>query len=140
MRVFSAVLFTISTAMLLGMAGSSAKADEWNKETIVTFKQPVEIPGHVLSPGTYDFKLEDTLSDRNVVEIWSIDNERLVAIVMAVPIERVETADKSNITFEQLNAQSPKAVKDWFYPGDLTGQQFLYATPPVKTPSPASLK
>jgi len=27
-----------------------AKADEWNKETIMTFNQPVEVPNMVLKP------------------------------------------------------------------------------------------
>ena len=40
-----------------------AKADEWNKITVVTFNQPFEIPGvgaQVLPAGTYVFKLLDS--------------------------------------------------------------------------------
>ena len=32
---------------------STVQADEWNKKTVLTFSQPVEIPGHVLPAGTY---------------------------------------------------------------------------------------
>ena len=33
-----------------------ARADEWNKKTIVTFSGPVEIPGQVLQPGSLCFQ------------------------------------------------------------------------------------
>ncbi len=36
----------------------AARADEWNKETIVTFSGPVQVPGKVLEAGTYVFKLD----------------------------------------------------------------------------------
>ena len=45
----------------------SAQADEWDKKTDVTFNQPVEVPGMVLSAGTYVFKLADSESDRSIV-------------------------------------------------------------------------
>ena len=38
---------------VLLFAFSSAKADEWNKRTVMTFSQPVELPGIVLPAGTY---------------------------------------------------------------------------------------
>ena len=126
MRLISSILLLSGAAVLLGIMSPNAKANEWNKETIVTFDEPVEIPGHVLNPGTYDFKLEDSLSDRSFVEIWCKDTDRLVAIVMTTPVERVEAAGKSNFTFEQRNAKSPKAIKDWYYPGDTTGMEFVY--------------
>lgn len=41
------------TMSLIGfVAASSARADEWDKKTVLTFSQPVEIPGHVLPAGT----------------------------------------------------------------------------------------
>ena len=43
-----------------------ARADEWNKKTILTFNQPVELPGIVLQAGTYVFKLVDFPHRRNL--------------------------------------------------------------------------
>ena len=54
--------FRIMTIVCVGVLGAmlpQAKADEWNQKTIFTFSGPVEIPGQVLSPGTYVFKLAD---------------------------------------------------------------------------------
>ncbi len=33
-------------------------ADEWDKKTIFTFNAPVEVPGKVLTPGSYVFNLD----------------------------------------------------------------------------------
>ena len=41
------------------------KADEFNKKTILTFSEPVEVPGvgaQILPAGTYVFKLVDSLA------------------------------------------------------------------------------
>jgi hypothetical protein len=77
---------------------SSARADEWNKETRMTFDNPVEVPGRVLLPGTYVFKVADSNSDRQIVEIYN-DNDRLVTIVTAVSDYRIEPPSKTVVTF-----------------------------------------
>src|SRR5215472_5344987 len=60
---------------VIGSTMSPAVADEWNKETKLTFSAPVEIPGKVLDPGKYVFRLLDSSSDRNIVQIFSEDEE-----------------------------------------------------------------
>jgi len=68
--------------LALMIAGSSlvpvAKADEWNKETIVTFSEPVQVPGKVLQAGTYVFKLADSDSDRDIVQVFTKDQKQLL--------------------------------------------------------------
>ena len=52
----------------------SAKADEWNNKTVMTFDQPVEVPGvgaQILPAGTYVFKLLDDAGDRHIVQIFN---------------------------------------------------------------------
>ena len=102
------------------------RADEWNKKTYFTFNQPVEIPGMVLQPGEYVFKLMDTMADRNVVQIYNKDETHLYATILAIPDYRMQTPDKPVISFEERAAGSPEAVKAWFYPGDNYGQEFVY--------------
>lgn len=134
MRVLSAVLLTLCMAMLLGIFAPNAKADLWDHKTIVTFDQPVEIPGQVLLPGTYVFSLENLVSDRDFVQIWSGDNMHLLATVLAVPASQNEPAEKSVFKLEERAPNSPKAIKDWFYPGDTLGLEFVY--PPVLSNEP----
>jgi hypothetical protein len=126
MRAISAVVLGVCMAMFLATIAPNARADEWNHQTYITFHQPVEIPGHVLEPGTYDFSLVNSQDDRHVVEIRTDHDQRLVAIILAEPVDRLTPAGHTKLTFERLNPNSPESIKDWFYPGSLTGQQFVY--------------
>jgi hypothetical protein len=115
--------------LLIGGAASFApfaKADEWDKQTIVTFNEPVEVPGSVLPAGTYVFKLADSQSDRSVVQIFTEDQKQLLGTIMAIPAYRVEPSDKTVVTFEERPAGSPEALHKWFYPGDTSGLEFVY--------------
>jgi len=117
-------------AVTMALAGAtmlpSAKADEWNKETTVSFKEPVAVPGQVLAPGTYVFKLANSQSDRHIVQIFTEDQREIVATVLAIPAYRLTPTDDTLITFEERSAGTPEAVKRWFYPGDLNGVGFVY--------------
>jgi hypothetical protein len=115
--------------MLLASGASfapAARADEWNKETTLTFNEPVEVPGKVLPAGTYVFKLADSQSDRDIVQIFTKGEKQLLTTVMAIPDSRAEPTDKTVVTFEERASGSPEALHDWFYPGETTGVEFLY--------------
>jgi len=103
-----------------------ARADEWNKETIVTFSGPVQVPGKILDAGTYVFKLADNQSDRDIVQIFTEDQTHLVTTILAIPGYTVVTPDKPVINLEERQAGSPEAVKSWFYPGENYGFEFVY--------------
>lgn len=107
---------------------SQLNADDWDKLTTVKFSEPVEIPGQVLPAGTYVFKLLDSQSSRNIVQIFDAKQKKLYASVLAVPDYRLKPKDKTVITFEERAADSPEAIQAWFYPGDNYGQQFVYPT------------
>src|SRR5208282_788969 len=115
---------------VLGAIAPQVKADDWNQKTIFTFSGPVEIPEHVLAPGTYVFKLMDSPSDRNVVQVFNKDENYLYGTFLAIPDYRLKPAGKPIITFEERAAGSPEAVRAWFYPGENYGHQFVY--PKVK--------
>lgn len=103
-----------------------AKADEWDQKTVFTFSGPVEIPGRVLVPGTYVFKLLDSQTDRNVVQVFDKKETRCYGTFLAIPDYRLKPTGKPIITFEERAAGSPDAVKAWFYPGNNYGHEFVY--------------
>jgi hypothetical protein len=108
---------------------SLVKADEWNKETTVTFSAPVEIPGvgaQTLPAGTYVFKLMDSQSDRHIVQIFNKRGDHLYATILAIPNYRLKSTDKTVMTFRERAAGSPEAIRAWFYPGNNWGQEFVY--------------
>jgi hypothetical protein len=119
-------IMTLAAVGLLGLTAPRAKADEWNKKTVFTFSGPVEIPGQVLSAGTYVFKLADSSSDRHIVQIFNQDENHLYATILAIPDYRLKPTGKTILTFEERASGAPEAVKAWFYPGDNWGNDFVY--------------
>src|SRR5713226_6216734 len=90
---FNALWLSASLA-LMGSMIAPAIADEWNKETKLEFSAPVEVPGKVLTAGKYVFKLADSESDRNIVQIFSEDasgEQKFVTTILAIPAYRVVT-------------------------------------------------
>ena len=121
-----ATIFCLSLAALAFSA--SVNADAWNKKTIVSFSQPVEVPGAVVLPaGTYVFKLLDSASNRHIVQIFNEDQNHVYATVLAIPNYRLQVTGKTVITFVERPAGEPQAIKAWFYPGDNFGQEFVYS-------------
>jgi hypothetical protein len=111
---------------LLGFLSAAVEADEWDKKTVLTFSQPVEIPGRVLPAGTYTFKLADSMSDRHIVQIFTADGTKIIATLMAISDYRLTPTDKTVITFDEVPGGSPEAIRAWFYPGNTIGQEFVY--------------
>jgi hypothetical protein len=108
---------------------AGAKAGEWDKKTRVTFNAPVEIPGvgaQTLPAGTYIFKLLDSRSDRNIVQILNEREDHVFSTILAIPNYRFQATDKTVITFRERASGQPEALRAWFYPGNRWGQEFVY--------------
>lgn len=120
----------IGLALLLGFVSvAAARADEWNKKTVLTFSQPVEIPGHVLPAGTYTFQLAGSTVDRHIVQVFSADGSKLLATVMTIADHRLKATDQTVITFGEVPRGAPEVIRAWFYPGNTIGQEFVYLKP-----------
>src|ERR1700734_3842640 len=112
---------------LLGVAfAPTAPADEWNKKTILTVSEPIQVPNQVLPPGTYVIKLLDSPSDRHIVQIFNQDENHLLTTILAIPNYRIQPTGKTVFTFWETPPGQPKALRAWFYPGDNFGQEFAY--------------
>ncbi len=123
--------FAVAGFIVAGISMTPAKADQWDKRTVVKFSAPVEIPGRVLPAGTYVMKLADSNADRDIVQFFNKDDTRLIETVLAIPDYRVTPTGHTVLTFEERTAHSPQAIKTWFYPGDYYGQEFLYRPHPA---------
>jgi hypothetical protein len=123
---FRFVSLTLLVVLFASTLVPIARADEWNKATLVTFKRAVEVPGQVLPPGTYLFKLVDDPADRHIVQIFTQDQTKLLATILAVPDYRLEPTEKTVISFDERPSGQPEAVGSWFYPGDNRGFKFVY--------------
>jgi MYXO-CTERM domain-containing protein len=119
-------------ALMASALVPSAIADDWNRKTVVTFSGPVEIPGvhlagwSILPAGTYVFKILDSQSDRHIVQIFSQDETKVLATILAIPNYRLQATDKTVITFRERPSGEPEALRAWFYPGRNWGEEFVY--------------
>jgi hypothetical protein len=132
MKLFKAMTTVCCVALMSAVVSQSAKADEFNKKTTITFSGPVEIPGvhlvgfGVLPAGTYVFKILDSQSDRHIVQIFSSDEKTVYATILAIPNYRLKATDKTVVTFSERPAGQPEALRAWFYPGRNWGDEFVY--------------
>lgn len=118
--------FALLALLLAAWFTPTTRADEWDKFSILTFNEPVEIPGQVLPAGTYVFKLLESPSDRFVVQIFTEDQRQLLATILAIPDWRLKPTGKTVVTLEERAPGTPQALHTWFYPGDNSGFEFVY--------------
>lgn len=109
------------------------RASEWDKKTVITINEPVQVPSccnaeHVvvLEPGKYVMALVDSSSDRHIVRIFSEDEKTVITTILAIPNYRLTPTGNTVIQFWETPAGQPRAMRAWFYPGDNFGQEFAY--------------
>lgn len=122
-------LFQIAAcvATLCAALGTSVGAANWNRRTIVNFSGPVEIPGQVLPPGTYVFKLVDLPASRNLVQIQSEDQSFTFATLQTIDTWRRTPTNHTHFLFDESSGDQPEALRTWYYPGDTRGLDFIYS-------------
>ena len=104
------VKFAAVAYLCVAFIPPSLKADEWDKKTIFTFNAPVEVPGQVLLPGSYVFKLLNTQSDRHIVQVFDKNQTRLYGTFLTIPDYVMRPPSKPLITFAERVAGSPEAI------------------------------
>jgi len=115
------------TAMLAALTFNAAAQDfNTNERTFLTFSSTVELPGVTLQPGTYLFRLNDSQSNRHIVQVLSQDEKQIHATILAVPAERLEVSGENVVTFRENAEGATPAVQYWYYPGDRIGHEFVY--------------
>jgi len=126
MKFVKTIFAVLSLTLLAVTLTPGARADEWNKKTVMTFSQPVEIPGQILPAGTYTFVLLDSPADRHIVQIFNADGSHIIATVLAINNYRLRPTGDTVVKFAERAGDNPEALKAWFYPGDNFGQEFVY--------------
>ena len=149
------VLLAIASIEMLAIGlAPTARADTWNKRSVMTVNETVQVPnGAMLTPGTYVIKLADSKSDRHIVQIFNAEETELITTVLAIPNYRLTPTGESSFAFWEMPPGQPRALRAWFYPGDNFGQEFAYPkakavaiaavdrtpVPMIKTEKPAEM-
>lgn len=150
-RSWSSIAAVCGVALAAGVFTFQASADQWDKMTILSIDQPVQVMNTVLEPGKYMFKLAN--SDRHIVQIFTSDRSHLIDTIIAIPDYRLQPTSNSQFVFWETPTGSVNALRAWFYPGDNYGQEFSYpkhlkkvetasvvATPAPAPPQPAVIE
>jgi hypothetical protein len=119
-------------AILAGLAAVPARADSWDKKTILTVNEPIQVRDTLLQPGQYVFKLLDSASDRHIVQIFNADQSQIVQTLIAIPNYRLEPTGDSRFAMWETPPGTARALRAWFYPGDNFGQEFRYPKHPIQ--------
>ncbi|HEX4076784.1 MAG TPA: hypothetical protein VHX49_15400 [Candidatus Acidoferrales bacterium] len=127
MKLSRMAVFAVCIVALILALEFPAGSQTFDKLTYFTFSAPAEIPGgKVLPAGKYAFKVLDLEGARNIVQIFNADQTQLIATVLTIPDYRQNPTDKAVIKFSETAQGGPPAIKEWFYPGDNYGQEFVY--------------
>jgi LPXTG-motif cell wall-anchored protein len=125
-RKFMSRLKAFALASCVGLLSTSLYADTWNKRTILTVNEAIQVPNKVLQPGKYVMKLLDSQSNRHIVQIFNETEQQLITTILAIPNYRLQPTGDTQFGFWETPAGQPKALRSWFYPGDNFGQEFAY--------------
>lgn len=121
---------TVATLCCLGLGTGvvafRAQADQWDKKTVITVNERIQVRDTVLDPGQYVFKLVDSNSDRHIVQITNSDQTHVVNTILAIPNERLHPTGKTRFSFWETPPGNVRAMRAWFPPGELIGQEFPY--------------
>jgi LPXTG-motif cell wall-anchored protein len=117
---------SLALCFAITLSVSGARADEWNKKTILTTNETIQVRNTVLPPGQYVFRLGDSQSDRHIVQIFNANQNRIITTQLAMPNYRLQPTGGSRFVFWETPAGRVKALRAWFYPGDNFGQEFAY--------------
>lgn len=115
-----------SAALLALSFAGTARADEWNKLTYLTFSGPVQMPGITLPAGTYRFQLADPDNSRRVIRVSDKDGSKIYGTFLSISDQKMERSSEPVVMFKETPAGAPQAVQAWFYPGETYGYEFAY--------------
>jgi hypothetical protein len=126
MRQLTTRIMGTCAAVILGATFAASQGLDTSRTTIVTFSAPVALPGVTLPAGSYLFRLADSQTNRNIVQVFDKDRTKIFATILAVAAQRNKPADETVITFKESPANAAPAVQYWYYPGETMGQEFAY--------------
>ena len=126
MRRIQTTVAALCAALALTAGIASSQTIPADRTTYVTFSGPVSIPGMTLPAGTYTFRLLNSDTNRNIVQIFDREGMKLYTTLLAIPATRPEPSGDPVITFKETPADRAPAVRYWYYAGDTAGNELVY--------------
>jgi hypothetical protein len=122
MNAYRKLTLAALATTVLAVLTPNARAQMLEERERVTFSGPVEVPGEVLPAGSYVFEA----LEGHLTRILSADEKHVYATLFTIPDEHREPVEKATIVLGEGPKGSPERVKEWFFPGDSTGNEFIF--------------
>jgi len=100
-------------ALATGLFVYKAKADEWNRQTVLTVNQTMQITDTVLEPGKYVLRAMDSPSNRHIVQIFNERQNHVYATILTIPAERPQATGDTKFVFWETPAGTARALRTW---------------------------
>lgn len=91
----------------------------------------VAIPGNILRPGNYVFRLLDSVSEPNVVAVTSADFQTFYGYIPVFTAYR-SSEDGSRIKATAPDKSGLARINSWFFPGQQEGYRFIYSKADIR--------
>lgn len=115
----------VALTLTVGLATAGAIGTREDQKTNLTVEQPIEIPGVILAPGEYSMELISEDARNDVVVFRDADNN-VVSTVLTIRNKRNEVTSDTKLMFYDTPAGDPPALRAWYYPAAINGQEFVY--------------
>ena len=110
---------------LVQHAGATPNAQ---RTTLLTFSQPVKLPGVALGAGTYIFELAAPDAASDVVRVLSRDRTQAYYMGFTRVVARPGgLSDAKVVSLGEALAGEAPAITAWWPSGESTGRQFIYS-------------
>jgi len=124
-------MMSAAAVLALGLAPAAhaqTSSGEAVRLTILTFSQPVQLPGVTLPAGKYRFEMEDLNTTGHTVKVSREDgtNVGLFKTITATDNSRDLKSTDVAIMWSERSAGQPQALKEWYYPQRSNGEEFVY--------------
>ena len=132
MKYLKGIGIGLCLAVLCLLAAPRSTADDQSINTAITFTVPVEVPGvsaQILPAGTYRFMVLESTTDRDIIQISSPDGSHVFTTMLGVPNSHLKAPDLITVMFTNRPAANPLALKAWYCPGRIWGDQIVYEKP-----------
>lgn len=114
-------------ALLISAAGAPAvQAQTIDERSVFSFSEPVHIPGKVLEPGRYMFRIADWDTGRRVVQVLSEDMTQVHGLVFTDRVLRANAPATPEVSLGEAPEGEPRSISTWWVAGDPYGRSFLY--------------
>lgn len=113
-------------ALLLGVAGHPARAQDSLHREFLTFSGPIALPGVVLAAGTYLFETPSSVNTPTVVRVRSRDGRQVYLTQFTRIVDRPNVADVPRVTFSEAGPGQARPINAWYPRGADAGKQFIY--------------